>query len=164
MAANAKRRTVSSFVAHARSLDVVTAGAAAYASLFSEVISIQILFDPDSNRPYSYTVFGYFDEGPPKRFCTKREEISVDSDGDDEIFERPMPDGSILVYRRTTSDIKELISYLASAGVPDPELLMPSFWRKRADCTGGTKCTTKTCSSGKCSACSTGGGTYCCCL
>jgi len=170
----ATKRLVTSYCAKSPTLEAATKGATSYSNLFDEVISVQILFNPDgactcskvsnSKWQYSFVVFGYFDNGLPKRVGTNGSSYAEDALGDqDLICERPMPDGTILMYRRTTADIKALIAHLADVGVPIPEALTSGYWRALDACTGSTNCSTKTCSPGSCSTCNLGSGNYCCC-
>jgi hypothetical protein len=106
-----------------------------------------------------------FNNGLPKRVRTDGQSITEDTLEDENfIFERPREDGTILMYRRTTEDIKALITYLIDVGVSIPETLNPGFWRSVTACTGSRNCSTHSCTTGTCQVCNTGGGNYCCCL
>jgi hypothetical protein len=168
------KRLVASYQAKSPTLEAATKGATSYANLFDEVISVQVLFNPDGacacskasaqHWPYSFAVFGCFENGLPKRVGTDSKGYAEDTLADhDFICERPMLDGTILMYRRTTADIKALIAHLSEVGVPIPEALTVGYWKKLEACTGSKDCSTKSCTSGSCSTCNLGNGNYCCC-
>jgi hypothetical protein len=168
------KRIVGSYHAVCPDLEAATKAATAYANLFDEVISVQIIFNADggckcgksTNKSwqYYYAVFGYFSDGLPRRVTTDGSRVLEESLMDDDfICERPMPDGTLLMYRRTSTDIRALIAHLADVGVSIPEALTVGFWKTREACTGSKLCSTKTCTTGSCTSCSLGSGSYCCC-
>lgn len=167
-------RIVGSYHAVCPNLEAASKGATSYANLFDEVISVQIICNEAASCgcgktqaqkwQYEFVIFGYFNDGLPVRVDTNGAKFGEDLlEDEDFICERPMPDGTIKMYRRTSSDIRELIAHLVDVGVSIPDALTPGFWKSKAACTGSKNCSTKTCTVGSCSTCNLGNGNYCCC-